>query len=262
MDYFLLILASILTGFINTLAGSGSLIMMPLLMWMGLPADVANGTNRVAVLFQSFVGVGTYLRSGKIIIGRAWWLIVPCVIGAMAGAYIATIASAATIKSFLGVLMIVMLGIILLQPGKWIREFQAADSITYEKRPLVLVLMFIIGFYGGFIQAGVGIFLLACIVMLVNYTITYANAIKLVVVLFYAVPVLIIFIIKDQVDWPLGIITALGQGVGAYVGALFATRYPKANLWTYRLLIVVLVITILQFYHVPTRAYELFIHLF
>ncbi len=244
--YIIVLLVSIVIGFINTLVGSGSLVMLPLLMAMGLPANVANGTNRVGVFFQTAVGSITFMRSKKIPMGNAWWSIIPCVIGALLGAYLATQIDPQSLKDFIGILLILMLFVILINPKRWF--VHQNNSGEQSKKPLAILVMFVIGIYGGFIQAGVGVFLLAGLVLGVKYNFGYANAIKLIIVLAYAFPVLLIFVWQNQVDWFLGLFTAFGQSIGAYAGAKFAVFYPHADLWTYRLLVLVILSSIFYFY--------------
>lgn len=253
LTYFLIFLASVLVGFINTLAGSGSLIMLPIFLELGLTANVANGTNRVGVLFQSIVGTRTFLKNSKINLKYAWWAIIPCIVGALFGAWFATKVSPAFLKQFIGWLLIIMLLVILARPKKWLRKVD--ESKDTSKSVGYMLLMFVIGFYGGFIQAGVGIFLLAGLVLGMKYKLSYANAIKLIIVAFYALPVLVIFTLQNQVNWSLGLYTAAGQSLGAYLGALFATKYKKADLWIYRLLILVIVGALIKFY----RLWEYFL---
>lgn len=244
--YLIILLISIIVGFINTLAGSGSLIMLPLLMSLGLPSNVANGTNRVAVLFQSAVGVSVFMKNKTVVLGNAWWSIVPCVLGALVGAVFATQIAPASLKKIIGVLLILMLLVILIQPKRWLRNGNS-DGSNSRKIGSILI-MFFIGIYGGFIQAGIGIFLLIGLVLGVKYNIGHANAIKLIIVLAYACPVLLIFAWKGQVDWFLGFFTAIGQSVGAFIGARFATRHKNADVWIYRLLIIVVLGAVVHFY--------------
>lgn len=244
--YLLIIVISIVIGFINTLVGSGSLVILPLLMSMGLPPHIANGTNRVAVLVQGIMGAGTFLRHKKVKIGQARWAITPCVLGAVLGAYLATQIDPQSLKRFIGVLMILMLFVILIKPKRWLKP-QSLNEAN-NKKPLNLLIMFTIGVYGGFIQAGMGIFLLAGLVLGVGYNLTYANAVKLIIVVIYALPVLLIFIYHNQVNWFYGILTAIGQGTGAVIGAKFATQYKDAEVWVYRLLVLVILAAIIYFY--------------
>ncbi len=237
MIYVFLVIGSILTGFINTLAGSGSLIMLPLLMSAGLPATIANGTNRVATVVQSIIGVGTFVHNKKIDIRDSQLPIGICVIGAFIGAAIATQADPKFLKQFIRYLMIVMFFVILIKPKRWFKENDIASD--KHKHPITLTLLFFAGVYAGFIQAGIGIILLAILVLRADFSLPYANFIKLVVVLVYAIPVLLIFVSQNQVDWKLGGITAAGQGLGAYLGARFASRGKNVQVWIYRLLLLV-----------------------
>lgn len=250
MDYFitysLIILISIIVGFINTLAGSGSLIMLPILMSMGLPAHIANGTNRVAIFFQSSVSTLTFLRDKKIDLYGARWVIIPSVLGAVLGAWLATITDPKILESFIGILMILMLAVIVFKPEKWL---QSSDNQSDKSKSLISILiMFLIGIYGGFIQASIGVLLLIGLVLGSKYSLGYANGIKLIVVAIYALPVMLVFAWKGQIDWAWGLLISIGQSVGAYFGAKFSANYKDADLWTYRVLILVIVAAIIQFY--------------
>lgn len=246
LTYLIIFIAGLATGFINTLAGSGSLIMLPLLMGAGLPATIANGTNRVSVLVQSAIGAATFAQNKKLPLKGSAWTLIPTLFGALLGAWLATQVSAEFLKDFIGYLMLMMLGVILIKPKKWFRENNPED--LQNRSTISVLLMFGVGFYGGFIQAGVGIFLLAGLVLVSKYNLAQANALKLLVVFFYALPVLAVFIYYNQVDWFLGLFTAVGQGIGAFVGARFATRYPNADVWVYRLLVLVVVVSVIYFF--------------
>ena len=239
-------LASVLAGFINTLAGSGSLIMLPLLIWLGLPPVVANGTNRIAVVFQSATGLITFLKKSSIRLQNPTWVVVPSLSGALLGAYIATQVSNEFFKEFLGVLMFVMLFLILLKPEKWLKE-KFSENFN-EKKWYNLLGLFVVGIYGGFVQAGVGIFLLIILVMGIEKPMKIANAYKLIIVALYALPVLLVFLWSGQANLKWGLFTAVGQSLGAFFAAHFAAKHPQADRISYYLLIVVILASILYFY--------------
>jgi len=244
--YLIVLAASVVAGFINTLAGSGSLLMLPLLMWVGLPPLVANGTNRIAVVFQSATGLTTFLKKSSVRLQNPLWVVTPSLIGALLGAYVATQVSDKFFKDFLGVLMIVMLVLILMKPEKWLKEkLQESQS---EQKWYNWLGLFLVGVYGGFVQAGVGIFLLVVLVMGMEKSMKIANAYKLIIVALYALPVLIVFLWSGQANWKWGLFTALGQSSGAYIAANFAAQHPKADRWTYYLLVGILVVSIVYFY--------------
>lgn len=249
LDYYvypLAILAGIFAGIVNTLAGSGSLITLPMLVFLGLPSNVANATNRVGVIMQNIVGATTFYRSGKLNLSGSHWLILASIPGAIFGALAASTLGAAEMDYIIGAIMVVMLFVILFEPEKWLRQ----HSEVREGRPsLWTLLLFVgIGFYGGFIQASVGILILAALVLGLNYSLAHANAIKLIVVLVITLVAMIIFINENLIAWGPGLLMAVGQSIGAWLAARFATRNTNAALWTRRLLIVVVIIAIFQFF--------------
>lgn len=255
--YVLAILAGILAGIINTLAGSGSLVTLPMLIFLGLPPSVANGTNRVGVIVQNIVGITTFKRRGNMEMSGSLWFAIPAMIGAIVGAQIAVDLNEQAMNMAIGVVMVIMLLIILFDPKRWLKD----KSEVAEGRPslLMLGLFFVIGIYGGFIQAGVGIFLLAGLVLGVGYNLTHANAFKLVIVLALSLAAIAVFIMNDQVNWGLGLLMAVGQSIGAWLAARFATGNPNANIWVRRLLIVIIVLSIIKLFGIWDWAWALMV---
>jgi uncharacterized membrane protein YfcA len=223
-DYWLLAavpLTGLAAGFINTLAGSGSLITLPILILLGLPANVANGTNRVGVLVQNVVAVATFRRNRLIDAGGAWRLVVPSVLGSVLGAQLAVDLDEALLRRIIAVLMLAMLAAMFVRPERWL----AAGAAPRRARPwLEGPLFFAIGVYGGFIQAGVGIFLIAALVLGAGFELIGANAVKNLIVLVFTAAALVVFVINDQVQWTLGALLAIGQGAGAWLAARMAVR--------------------------------------
>jgi len=211
------IFVGFIAGFINTLAGSGSLLTLPLLMFLGLPANVANGTNRIAILLQNVVGVSSFKKQKVLDVKHGIWLGLPAVIGSFIGAQIAINLNEEIMRKTIGGLLIVMLFIIIYKPDKWIKG--KAGVINAKPGVFQMIIFFFIGIYGGFIQAGVGFFLLAGLVLGAGLDLVRANALKVFIVLLYTPIALIIFILNDQVDYKLGLILAVGNMLGAFVGA-------------------------------------------
>jgi len=220
--YLLVVAAGFASGFINTLAGSGSLITLPLLIFLGLPANVANGTNRIAILLQSLVATGSFRHQKVLDLRRGFLLAVPAVLGSVIGAQIAVNLDEETMRRVIGILMVVMLVVIIVRPKRWLD----GRPEMLNRRPgwLQLVTFFLIGIYGGFIQAGVGIFLLAGLVLIAGYDLVRANAVKLLIVSCYTVFALVIFIANGQVHWVVGLILAIGSMLGAWVAARMAVK--------------------------------------
>jgi len=167
-------------GFINTLAGSGSLISLPVLIFLGIPANVANGTNRIGILVQNFVSVRSFHNRGLLDLRGGLMLVAPAIVGGIIGAQIAVNLDEQMLRRVIGALMAVMLVVIIARPKRWLE----GELEKIEGRPTIfqIVLFFFIGMYGGFIQAGVGVFLLAGLVLAIGYDLVRANAVKLLII--------------------------------------------------------------------------------
>jgi hypothetical protein len=225
MEWYLypaVVAAGFVAGFINTLAGSGSLVTLPLLIFLGLPANVANGTNRVAILFQNVVGVSSFRQQKVLDLRGGLMLAAPAVIGAILGAQIAVNLNEAMMRRVIGLLMVVMLVVIFIRPKRWL-EGQPETEIQRSGWKQWLI-FFGIGLYGGFIQAGVGIFLLAGLVLSAGYDLVRANAVKVLIVLCFTIFALVVFVINNQVVWGIGLILAIGNMLGAWVAARMAVE--------------------------------------
>jgi len=248
MDQSPLLLAAVpitgfVAGFVNTLAGSGSLLTLPILILLGLPANVANGTNRVGVLLQNVVAVATFRQRGALDLSGSWKLVLPSVVGSVIGAELAVDLDEALLRRVIGALMLVLLAVMLFKPERWI----AAQVARREPRLLVEVpLFFLIGMYGGFIQISVGLFLLAGLVLGAGYNLVGANAMKNLIVLVFTAAALVVFVLNGQVQWMLGLLLGAGQAAGAWVAAHFAiTRGADFVRWA--VIVIVVLSTIALF---------------
>ncbi|MBU1700762.1 MAG: sulfite exporter TauE/SafE family protein [Candidatus Eisenbacteria bacterium] len=211
----LVLVVGFVAGFMNSLAGGGSLLTLPLLIFLGIPAPVANGTNRVALLFQNIVAVWKYAKGGVRHFRAGLLLAIPALVAASVGASIAVGISDEVLRRIIGVVLIVVGSFVLLSPDRWIKGSKKAPG----RKPWLLGIAFIlVGFYGGFIQAGIGFFILATLVVWGGYDLVHANAIKVLVILVYTVPALIIFARNGQVDWVTGLILSVGNMSGAWLG--------------------------------------------
>jgi uncharacterized protein len=235
--YLLVILAGLAAGFINTLAGSGSLIVVPLLIFLGVPANIANGTNRVAILLQTLVATGSF-KQNKVTDYKGFkHLIIPSILGSLGGAFLAANIEAKSFEKIIGGLLFVMFILLLINPERWIK----GDSEKVKSQPkwIQFIIFFTIGFYGGFIQAGVGLFLLAGLVLGSGFNLVKANALKSLLVLIYTVFALVVFAVNIQVDWKLGLILSIGNMAGAWIAVKFTVKWG-ADAIRYMLLVVIL----------------------
>jgi hypothetical protein len=240
MEWYLILAvigAGFMAGFINTLAGSGSLITLPMLMFLGLPANVANGTNRIAILLQNVVGVGSFRQQKVLNTKMGLWLAIPAVIGSLLGAQIAIELNEEIMENTIAILLIVMFFLILYKPQRWIKG--KAGHVEAKPSVFQFIIFFLIGIYGGFIQAGVGIFLLAGLVLSAGVDLVRANAMKLLIVLIYTPFAIAVFFMNGQINWEYGLILAVGNMLGAFVASRFAVNWG-AKYVRYILLAVIL----------------------
>ena len=215
---FLLAGVGVLSGFLNVMAGGGSLLALPVLIFLGLPGNVANGTNRVAIVAQNASAVTSFFKKGYSDLRTMLTLALCAVPGAALGAYLGTQVSGELFNRILGGLMILLL---ILMSRK-----QRDAEITEKPKRLVLghILMVAVGIYGGFIQAGVGFFLMAVLYRVVGLDLVRVNAFKVFIVGIYTLVALAIFADKGQVLWLLGAALAVGTTAGGWIGAHFTVK--------------------------------------
>lgn len=224
----------ICAGFLNTVAFGGSLLALPMLIFLGLPTAVANGTNRVAIFFQNFSAIMGFRRKGVSNFSYSILLTVPAVIGAGIGALIAIDTKDAVFNLILAGVMVGMLVLTLLNPTERLKD--RTESESKHSKIIAVVVFFFIGIYGGFIQAGVGLLVITALRLLTGMGLVRTNAIKVFVIFFYTVVALGIFLIKGKVNWYLGPTLAVGNACGAWLGSHWAVA--KGEKWIKVMLIV------------------------
>ncbi len=224
MDWYLYpltVLAGFLAGFINTLAGGGSAISLAMLNLLGLPLDVANGTNRIAILLQNIVAVRGFHKRGKMDAKACIPLIWPAVLGGILGAWLAGRMGRESFRMAVGVLMLVVLALLFIQPRRWLQD----QHVQKKSNGLIpFVVFFAIGIYGGFIQMGIGVFLLSALVLLLDYDLVGGNGAKVLIVLCLTLPALLIFLFNGLVRWDYGLVLACGNMLGAWIATKEAAR--------------------------------------
>lgn len=241
--YAIALVGGVVAGVTNTLAGSGSLITLPVLVMLGLPITIANGTNRIGIVVQNIVALATLKRHGALDLSGIAPLMIAVFVGAFIGALVAVQMDETALNYTVGAIMVAMLFVLVLNPKKWVKAEDRTPNIG-----VVAGLVFIgIGIYGGFIQAGVGIMLLIGLVMLVGFDPVRANGIKLLLALIFTFAALPVFILNDQVHWGFGALMAFGQAVGAYIAARFVSNADSAAVWIRRALVAVTIVSAIRF---------------
>ncbi len=235
-----------IAGGINTLAGNGSAITLTILTELiGLPGNVANGTNRLGVWTQSAAGTYAFYKNGKLDLRRSWPIILITALGAIGGILLALRVSNEQFLQVFRFLLVFMLLVILVKPARWLRETDSSRKTNWwVAAPFFLAL----GFYGGFIQMGMGIFFLAVMVLGTRYSIIDSNAVKNPVVALYTILAVGLFAAKGLISWPIGLVMATAQMIGGYLTAFYSSRFAKANLYAYRLLVVIVIFAIVKMF--------------
>lgn len=243
--YLLALSGGILAGITNTLAGSGSLITLPILVMLGLPVHEANGTNRVGIILQNLVALKTLKGRQSLNLDGSKQFAIPIILGSLIGAYIAIDVSAEALNIAIGCVMVGMFVLLLAKPKQWMERESGEITPSWYHFPL----FFVVGIYGGFIQAGVGVLLLMSLVLGVGFDVVRANGVKLLLALIFTIPVLGIFVWHGDVNWGLGVLMAVGQSIGAYLAARFAAGSESAPVWIRRMLLLVTIIGALKFFY-------------
>jgi len=240
--YVLASCGALFAGAINTLAGNGSAITLTILTeLLGLPPNIANGTNRVGIFTQSSVASWVFYKGDKLDISKRRNYIVIIFLGALAGGILALNVSNEQFRSVFRFMLVFMLIAVVVKPKRWLRK---TDSTFNPPWYLYVPLLFALGFYGGFIQMGMGVFFLIIMVLVLRINIIESNALKGFVIALYTLVVIGLFAYKGMIDWKIGAVMAVGQTIGGWLTAKFATKVSWADQAAYYMLIIVLILAI------------------
>ena len=226
LSYPLLAVAGLVAGALNVVAGGGSFLTLPILIFLGLPATVANGTNRVGVLLQNIGGVWGFHRHR--VLDWRWGLqvSVPALAGAAIGTWLALQTGELAFRRILAGFMVLM------TVWPMVASKPVPGRTRAASRSVVVTIgFFVVGLYGGFLQAGVG-FLVLAITSMAGFDLVRSNAIKVLSILLLTVLSLAIFAWEDSVDWPLGLALGLGNFVGGQIGVRFAVLKGHRSIQT------------------------------
>ncbi len=234
----LLILAGFLTGIVNTFAGSGTVISYSLFMFLGAPVSIANGTVRMGVVLQTLAAAINFKKNNVLDVKKGILLGIAITLGSIAGAEIAISIDKDVFEKIVGAMMVVMLFFVIYKPERWLAEQK--EIAKENPKWYHYIIYFLIGIYGGFIHIGVGIFLLAALVLVSGYDLVKANALKIFTVFLYSPFVLVVFILHDQVDYAMAIFSSIGNLIGGIIASHYAMR-KGANFIRIILIIVIIV---------------------
>ena len=236
-DILLVIMAGIVAGFLNVVAGGGSLITLPLLIFLGLPSAVANATNRIAIVGQNIFAVAGFRSKGISTWPYNLYLGISALLGAIIGAKIAVDIEDRLFNRILSIIMVLVAIVIVLRPIKSPEQQQERMARKYQV--LGIVSFFGVGIYGGFIQAGVGFIMIPLLTTINRFSLVKTNSAKVFVALTYSLSALAVFIIEDVLNWTVGLTLALGTALGGWIGSRWSVA--KGDVWIRRVLIVAII---------------------
>ena len=223
-DVIILLICGVIAGFINTVAGGGSLLTLPILIFMGLPSNIANGTNRIAIFMQNIFSISGYKSRGVSDFKYSSWLSVSALIGSIIGAKIAINIDEDMFNKILSVVIIIVVLTIIYNK----KTFNInSENISIEKKIISVIMFFFIGIYGGFIHAGVGFLILSILSNYNGIQLSKANSIKVFVVFVYTFFALIVFIMENKINWILGINLGIGNSIGGWIASRWS--YNKSD---------------------------------
>ncbi len=221
MMFVLLFLTGITAGFINVMAGGGSTLTLPVLIFLGLDGALANGTNRLAILIQNIVAVYGFRKNKFSAFKTSAKYALITLPGAVLGAFAAIQLDDFWFKKILGVIIVFVIATLAIPKPK---EKSGNEEITLKNKIFLYTSLFGAGFYGGFIQAGVGFILMAILFYFGNLNLIKVNMHKVFIVFVYTVPAFLIFVFSGNVDWLLGLVLAMGNGIGGWIAARLSVK--------------------------------------
>lgn len=244
--YPLLVLVGFVVGFINTVAGGGSLLSLPFLIFIGLPSNIANGTNRVAIVVQTAMATAGFKSKGVSTFPFNGYLGIAAFLGSIIGAYIAVDITGEVFNRILAMVMIAVVFIIVFSPKMSIIHLE--ERLTGKYLWLGMLAFFFFGIYGGFINAGLGFIMMLFLHYVNRMSLVRSNATKVAVVFLYMISALAVFAFNDKVNWKIGFILAIGNGSGAWLASRFSVKKGDGFIKVFLVFMVVIMAIKLWFF--------------
>ena len=235
LDILLIVGVGLAAGFFNVVAAGGSLLTIPMLIFLGLPPLEANGTNRIAIIAQNIMAVSRYQKKKLIPYSFAIWPAISATIGSVLGAMIVAELDEHLFNRILAIVMALVAFTLLVSPKQVVSE----PRITGKHKWLAVLGFFFVGIYGGFLHAGIGVFMLLLLTGVSRYNLVSANAIKIFVALVYVAASFGVFLFHGAVNWKYGLILAVGNTLGGWVGTHVVVN--KGDKWIKVILIAVVI---------------------
>ena len=246
--YPMLVLIGSVVGFINTIAGGGSLLSLPFLIFLGLPPSVANGTNRVASVIQTFMATMGFRSKGVSTFPFNTYVGLSATVGSVIGANIAVSIDESLFNKILAIIMVVVIAIVVLKPKMELKDL--TEKVSGKSLWQGVIVFFFLGIYGGFLNAGIGFLIILYLHYAHNINLVRTNATKVFVVLLYSLAALAVFIYNDKVDFKIGLILAIGNALGAWISSRLSVKKGDGFIRTFLVIMVGILAIKLWFFEV------------
>lgn len=232
-----------ITGFLNTVAGGGTLISMPALIFMGIPGSVANATIRVAILAQNISAAGGFHSKGiRLPFPYSGWLVLLSLAGGWIGASLAMEVPDHLFNRILALIMVAVVLSILFE--KKANPAKQNELFSTKRQLLSAGGFFLLGIYGGFIQAGIGFLVIAMLTHIHHFPLAKTNFIKVFAAILYTGSAVLAFAIEGKIIWEIGLILAVGNAAGAWFGSRWSVA--AGDLWVKRILVLAVCILVVK----------------
>lgn len=226
LNLLLLLVVGLVAGCLNTLAGGGSLLSLPVLIFLGLPPNVANATNRVAIVLQNIFAVRGFKSKGVSVYPFNLWLGISAFCGAIVGAFLAVDIDE---EVFNRILAVVIVAVVIYMGINPLKNINKPENMGKKATITSIIIFFFVGIYGGFIQAGVGYLMIMALTLVNGFSLVKTNSIKVFVALTYTLVALGIFIYYGIVNWEFGIPLAIGNATGGWLASRWSVN--KGDNW-------------------------------
>lgn len=251
----LLLLSGVAAGFMNVMAGGGSMLTVPVMVFLGLPGPVANGTNRIAIVAQSVTAVTTFFRKGFSDFKLSFTLALCAVPGSVLGALAGVRLQGLWFNRVLAIVLIFVMVMLWRKGGSGkknsagsLSPSDAEEPLTPQRRLVAHVLMVGVGFFGGFIQIGVGFLLIGVLANVLNLDLVRVNMHKVFIAGCFNFAALVVYAANVPLVWALGLTLAVGNSIGGWFGAHTSVNKGESAIrWVLNAVLVVFIAKLLFF---------------
>ncbi len=216
--FVILTVVGAVAGFLNVLAGGGSALTIPLMIFLGYDATVANGSNRIAIQAEALSAVTAFKKKKHSDFPMSLKLSLMTLPGGILGAFYAVKIDDALFTKILAVVMVLIIITLMLPKAEVIEHAKNHKWKNWLSWPV----MFAVGFYGGFIQAGVGFVIMSVLLHLYNMDLIKINMHKVFIVMVFTVPAVVVFVWTGNVDWFAAMALSIGMVSGTWVAVKMA----------------------------------------